>query len=80
MVYRNTKYFFYALVLILLPSSFYRYFFKHGVYPWNDAFLLVEFSISLFLVVMAYWSHKQACPPNDPGYVKREHFRPETIL
>jgi len=29
---------------------------------------------------MAYWSHRQACPPLDPGHLKWEHFRTEREL
>ena len=29
----------------------------------------------LGFVVLAFWSHWLASPPNDPGYLKWEHFR-----
>ena len=32
-------------------------------------------SITAFFVVLAFWSHWLASPPNNPGYVKKELFR-----
>ena len=69
------KYLFYVLVGVLFPSSFYRYFFKYGDYPWNNLYLLIEFLISAFCAVMAFWSHRLASPPADPGYLRWDHFR-----
>ena len=63
------------LVAFLVPSCFYKYFFVHGIYPWNDFLLGVKFSMSIFCVVMAYWSHSKASPPYDPGYLNLDHFR-----
>ena len=51
LVIQSMKYWFHLLVIILFPTSFYRFFFKYGYFP------LIKFSISLFCAVMAYWSH-----------------------
>ena len=74
-LHHAAKYLFYVLVGVLFPSSFYRYFFKYGDYPWNNLYLLIEFLISAFCAVMALWSHRLASPPVDPGYLKWDHFR-----
>ena len=29
----------------------------------------------MIFITMAFWSHTKASPPNDPGYLKWEHFR-----
>ena len=71
----GAKYFFYLLVIILYPCSFNQFFFRHGVYPWNSFSCLVKMSISAFCAVMAFWSHWLASPPNDPGFLEKEHFQ-----
>ena len=37
-------------------------------------------SISAFLAVMAFWSHKVACRPTDPGKLEWHHFRTDAQL
>jgi hypothetical protein len=63
-----------------MPMCSYRFFFKYGVYPWNDLSFAIQYSIFLMFTVMAFWSHTKASPPNDPGHLKWEHFRtPEQL-
>ena len=79
-VWDAAKYFFYILVGYLMPMCSYRFFFKYGVYPWNDFSFAIQYSIFLMFTVMAFWSHIKASPPNDPGHLKWEHFRtPEQL-
>lgn len=73
----NMKYLFYELVLFLLPGSLYRFFIKQGDYSLD---MIIKYSITCFLIAMAYWSHSKAKPPNDPGWLKWEDFRsPEEL-
>ena len=72
-----TKYYFYALVIVLDPSSDYRYFIKKGYTPFNSVSTLMCMMTTAFFCAMAYWSHYRASPPNDPGYVEWDHFRSE---
>ena len=65
-----TRYFFYILVAVLYPLSFYRYFISKGQTPFNDFSVLLKMLITGILCVMAYWSHANASPPTDPGFVK----------
>lgn len=74
-IFDITKYFFYALVVFLFPSIFIRFQGRFGVYPWNDLYCFCKFVFGGFLVAMAYWSHFNASPPNDPGVIEWEHFR-----
>ena len=76
-ILRNTKYAFYALVIVLYPSSFYRFFFKFGDY---SLLTLVKMTISAFFAGMAYWSHHEAGPPKNPGWLEWEHFRTDEQL
>ena len=68
----TAKYYFYILLLILYPSTTYRFFFKFGRY--NDFWFIVLYSFMIFLTIMAFWSHKVAGQPNDPGYLKKDDF------
>lgn len=52
-----------------------HYFFKFGVYPWNDLKFGLQYAIFIFFVYMAYISHLRASPPHDPGLLKWEDFR-----
>jgi hypothetical protein len=79
-VMKYVKYLFYILVIWLFPTSFYLYYFKYGQYPWNSFWVALMFSISSALAGMAYWSHKEASPPNDPGYLDWEHFRTDSEI
>jgi len=72
---KNMKYLFHVLVIVLFPSSFYRFFFKFGAYPWNDIFVCIYIAISVFFVYMADLSFRFAKEQNNPGYVEWEHFR-----
>ena len=79
-VWDAAKYFFYVLVAYLMPMCSYRFFFKYGVYPWNDFSFAIQYSILWMFTIMAFWSHTNASPPNDPGNLKWEHFRtPEQL-
>jgi hypothetical protein len=68
----NTKYAFYLLVIVLFPTSFYRFFIKFGD---MGPLMALKMSISAFLAGMAYWSHARASPPHNPGWLEWEHFR-----
>ena len=68
------KYFFYILLLILYPYASYRFFFKFGIYPLQDFWFTIQYSFMIFLTVMAFWSHRIAGRPNDPGYLKKDDF------
>lgn len=64
-------------MLTLYPSTFYRYFIRLGFTPFNDFTVLLKMVISLFFMMMAFWSHSKAGPDNDPGYLEWDHFRTE---
>jgi hypothetical protein len=68
---------FYELVILLLPGSCYRFYLKQGDYSLSMLFM---FSITSALVFMAYWSHRMAQPPVNPGWLVWEDFRsPEQL-
>jgi hypothetical protein len=71
----NMKYLFHALVIVLFPASFYRFFFKFGAYPWNDFFVCLYIGVATLFVYMADLSFRFAKETNNPGYVEWEHFR-----
>jgi hypothetical protein len=79
-VMAKTKYFFYVLVIYLYPTSFQRFFFNFGRFPWNDIGCFIQMSISAFFAFMAFLSYKMATPENNPGYVEWEHFRTQEQL
>jgi hypothetical protein len=62
------------LTFSLYPSSYWRFFFYYGDYPWNDAWTFFCFSMSIFFYVMAQWSYNLAKTGNDPGYMDWHHF------
>jgi hypothetical protein len=62
---------------VLFPSAFYRFFFKFGDYSLTT---LLKVCISAFFAVMAFWSHWNAGPPVNPGWLEWEHFRSEEEL
>lgn len=70
-----TKYFFYVLIMTFYPLTYYRFFIKFGQTPLNDFFLLLKMSTAAFFCVMAFWSHSEASPPKNPGYLEKRHFR-----
>lgn len=74
---RYTRYWFYLLVIILFPLTYYRFFIRKGETPFNDLSVLLKMLTTAFFCVMAYWSHAEAGPPTDPGYVEPKHFRKE---
>ena len=74
---RNTKYAFYALVIVLYPAAFYRFFFKFGDFT---LLTLAKMALSAFFGAMAFWSHWNASPPANPGWLEWEHFRNEEQL
>jgi hypothetical protein len=71
-IFSQTKYLFYYLEIILLPTHFYRFFFKYDDY---SLLTILKFVFAAFLVAMAYWSHSTACKGNDPGFLVWENFR-----
>lgn len=82
-VMSNTKYFFYVLVIVLYPMTYYRFFIRKGFTPTNDLATLLKMMTTAFFCVMAYWSHYLASPPSDPGYIEKKHFRktlPYTVV
>jgi len=72
---KQTKYLFYILVIILVPQCYYCYFLRKGQSPFEDVSLALKMFSTLFVCIMAYWSHAEASGPNDPGYVEKYHFR-----
>jgi hypothetical protein len=70
-----TRYFFYLLVIVLFPLTYYRFFIRKGETPFNDLSLLLKMLTTGFFSAMAYWSHAEASPPTNPGYVEPKHFR-----
>jgi hypothetical protein len=58
-----------------MPSTFYRFFVKYGECPWNNTSVFIKFSISSFFALMAYLSHNNAKPHNNPGILEWEDFR-----
>ena len=73
----NMKYLFYELVIFLLPGTFYRFYIANGDYDFST---MLKFLTTSSLVGMAYWSHYNAKPHNDPGYLNWEDFRSEEEL
>jgi hypothetical protein len=73
------KYLFYSLLIVLFPSSFYRFYILKGESPLSLP-LLFKIAISAILATMAFWSHWIASPPTDPGYLKWETFRTDAEL
>lgn len=73
-VFGITKYFFYTLVLVLLPAVCDRFYFRYGIYPTENPECALKLSITCFFTLMAYWSHSLASKPRDPGFVKPAHF------
>lgn len=73
--FNNIKYLFHLLVIVLYPTSFYRFYFKYSIYPWNDFFNFINILIVSFLVYMAHLSYLYANKSNNPGYVEWDHFR-----
>ena len=59
-IMKNMKYLFHALVIVLYPTSLYRFFFKFGTYPWNDIFICIYIAISGLFIYMADWSFRCA--------------------
>lgn len=74
-LFKQIKYFFYGLVLYLYPSLFFRYFFRHGDYPWTDPWVAVYMLVGAFFAGMANWAHMRAGPLHDPGFLSWGHFR-----
>lgn len=61
----------------MYPSIFFRFFFRHGDYPWTDPWVAVYMLVAAFFAAMANWAHIKAGPANDPGFLKWEDFRSE---
>ena len=74
----SAKYFFWVLLLVLYPAASYRYFFRFGVYPLVDFWFTVQYAFFIILTIMAFWSHRNASKPCDPGYITKEDFKKET--
>lgn len=72
--------FFYMLVIFLWISCFYRFHYQHGQYPWNDYETGEWTIVSLFLIVMATWSHYHVGWGHNPGIVEWHHFRTKEQL
>ena len=79
MFFKQTKYFFYLLVIILFPLSYYRFFFRKGHTPFNDITVALKMMTTAFFCCMAYWCHHVASPPQDPGFMEKRHFRKNVV-
>ena len=74
-LFEYLKYMFHAILLVLFPLGFYRFWISYGNTPFNSLYVLFHMSIFIFLIFMALWSHFLASKGNDPGFIDWEHFR-----
>lgn len=79
-IFKHMKYMFYIIFAVMAPLVFKRFCFDKGESLLEPSSLHLQLAWFLFLFAMAFWSHWNASPPTDPGYLKWEDFRSEEQL